>query len=100
MFQSNAFAGYYTDFRSSGLEDFYLCEPGFYCPSGTSKTKYKQNNCLQDFYCPRGTAAEIDMYTGKFKEGTVKQVKNNEIIAAIRELLRSTKPVMEAFNME
>jgi len=71
MFTSSCPAGYYSDFRSSGKEDFYLCDAGFYCTLGTSKTKYKQNNCLQEFYCPRGTAAEIDMTSGKFIESKV-----------------------------
>jgi len=83
MFTSNADSGYFTDYRSSGIEDFYLCEPGYYCPAGTSRTKYKQNTCLQDYYCPRGTAAEINMYTGKFQESTVHQVKDLKIITAI-----------------
>lgn len=61
MFQMTAYAGYYTDFKASNIEDFYLCEPKYYCPKGTSKTKYKQNQCLQGYFCPRGTAAEISM---------------------------------------
>lgn len=66
MFTSNADAGYFTDFKANDIQDFYLCEPGYYCPKGTSKTKYKQNTCLQDYYCPRGTAAEINMTDGRF----------------------------------
>jgi hypothetical protein len=41
MFQMTTYAGYYTDFKASNIEDFYLCEPKYYCPKGTSKTKYK-----------------------------------------------------------
>ena len=100
MFSSNCPAGYFSDFRSSGLEDFYLCEPGYYCPLGTSKTKYKQNTCLQDYYCPRGTAAEINMYTGKFRPETVVQILDGDIKTAIYTMLRSTLPVFNNFNQD
>lgn len=98
MFSSNCWPGYYSDFRSSGLEDFYLCDPGFYCTSGTSKTKFKQNNCLQDFFCPRGTAAEISMDTGKFIESKVFQVQKDDIIKSIEGLIRTTRLVVNNFD--
>lgn len=99
MFQTSAYAGYYTDFLATNIEDFFLCEPGYYCPTGTSLTKYKQNTCLQGFYCPRGTAASIDMYTGGFKTGSVYQVSNQDIIIAIQTMLRLTNPVLKAYDL-
>lgn len=68
MYSNKCPTGYYSDTRASGLEDYFLCEPGYYCPTGSSKSKYKQNQCLVGYYCPRGTAGDLTI-NATFEDG-------------------------------
>lgn len=40
------------------------------------------------------------MADGKFKEGSVSRVDSSDIIAAINELLRSTQPILDMYNVD
>lgn len=88
--------GYYCDARASQLEDFFLCEPGYYCPSGSSKSKFKQNECLVGYYCPRGTAGDITA-NGTFNN--VYQIKKYELVSLIDILIKRNEKAMREFEL-
>ena len=67
MYTNLCTTGFFCDAGASELADLYLCEEGYYCPDGSSKTKYKQNECLAGFFCPIGTAGVLSS-NGSFNE--------------------------------